>query len=256
MEVHASRLKDKIALVTGAAQGIGRAISERLAAEGAKVAIGDVQKEAAQATADEICRAGFHTRAFAFDVTDLDAVTAAVNAIGREIGPIDILVNNAGWDKIEPFVESAPETWGKVIAINFRGVLNCCKAVAPRMQARGRGKIVSIASDAARVGSTGEAVYAGCKAAIIGFSKTLARELAANRINVNVVCPGPTDTALLHAAMAGRDKLLEAMTRSIPFRRLGKPEDIAGAVAFFASPDADYVTGQVLSVSGGLTMAG
>jgi len=165
-------------------------------------------------------------------------------------------VNNAGWDVVGPFVESAPDVWDKVIAINFRGVLNCCKAVAPRMQSRGAGKIVSISSDAARVGSTGEAVYAGCKAAIIGFSKTLARELAANHINVNVVCPGPTDTALLKNAMAGREKVLESMARGIPFRRLGQPADLAGAVAFFASSDSDFVTGQVLSVSGGLTMAG
>ena len=155
-----------------------------------------------------------------------------------------------------PFVETTPDLWDKVIAINYRGMLNCCKAVAPRMQSRGSGKIISISSDAARVGSSGEAVYAGCKAAIIGFSKTLARELAANHINVNVVCPGPTDTALLKTAMAGREKVLESMARGIPFRRLGQPEDLAGAVAFFASSDSDFVTGQVLSVSGGLTMAG
>jgi 2-hydroxycyclohexanecarboxyl-CoA dehydrogenase len=165
-------------------------------------------------------------------------------------------VNNAGWDILMPFVETTPDLWDKIIAINYRGMLNCCKAVAPRMQSRGSGKIISISSDAARVGSTGEAVYAGCKAAIIGFSKTLARELAANHINVNVVCPGPTDTALLKTAMAGREKVLESMARGIPFRRLGQPEDLAGAVAFFASADSDFVTGQVLSVSGGLTMAG
>jgi 2-hydroxycyclohexanecarboxyl-CoA dehydrogenase len=176
--------------------------------------------------------------------------------VERELGPIDILVNNAGWDVLQPFVETTPELWDKIIAINYRGVLNCCKAIAPRMQARGGGKIVSISSDAARVGSTGEAVYAGCKAAIIGFSKTLARELARNRINVNVVCPGPTETALLKDAMAGREKVLESMARGIPLRRIGQPDDLAGAVAFFASPDSDFVTGQVLSVSGGLTMAG
>ena len=170
--------------------------------------------------------------------------------------PIDILVNNAGWDLVEPFVDSKPETWDKVIAINYRGVLNCCKAVAPRMQQRKHGKIVSISSDAARVGSTGEAVYAGCKAAIIGFSKTLARELARYGINVNVVCPGPTQTALLKTAMAGREGVLDAMAKGIPFRRLGQPEDLAGAVAFFASSDSDYATGQVISISGGLTMAG
>ncbi len=256
MAVEASRLKGQVALVTGAAQGIGRAIANRLAAEGARVANGDIQAEAASTTADEIRRAGFDARAYRLDVTSLDEATAAADAIEREFGPIEILVNNAGWDRVEPFADSTPETWEKVIAINFRGVLNCCKAIAPRMQARGHGKIVSISSDAGRVGSTGEAVYAGCKAAIVGFSKTLARELARSHINVNVVCPGPTETALLESAMAGRAEMLQAMTRAIPFRRLGRPEDIAGAVAFFASADADYVTGQVLSVSGGLTMAG
>jgi len=256
MVVEASRLKGQVALVTGAAQGIGRAIANRLAAEGARVAIGDIQAEAASTTADEIRRAGFDARAYRLDVTSLDEATAAADAIEREFGPIEILVNNAGWDRVEPFADSTPETWEKVIAINFRGVLNCCKAIAPRMQARGHGKIVSISSDAGRVGSTGEAVYAGCKAAIVGFSKTLARELARSHVNVNVVCPGPTQTALLESAMAGRAAMLEAMTRAIPFRRLGRPEDIAAAVAFFASADADYVTGQVLSVSGGLTMAG
>lgn len=256
MVIEASRLKGQVALVTGAAQGIGRAIANRLAAEGARVAIGDIQAEAASGTADEIRRAGFDARAYRLDVTSLDEATAVADAIERELGPVEILVNNAGWDRVEPFADSTPETWEKVIAINFRGVLNCCKAIAPRMQARGHGKIVSISSDAGRVGSTGEAVYAGCKAAIVGFSKTLARELARSHVNVNVVCPGPTQTALLESAMAGRAAMLEAMTRAIPFRRLGRPEDIAGAVAFFASADADYVTGQVLSVSGGLTMAG
>jgi 2-hydroxycyclohexanecarboxyl-CoA dehydrogenase len=250
------RLDGKVAIVTGAAQGIGRSIARRLATEGAKVAIADVRLDLAETTAAEIRSEGHNALAVRLDVTSLDAATEAADRVERELGPIDVLVNNAGWDKLEPFVESTPETWDKVIAINFRGILNCCKVVAPRMKARGRGKIVSISSDAARVGSTGEAVYAGCKAAIIGFSKTLARELARDHINVNVVCPGPTETALLKSAMAGRQGVLDAMVRGIPFRRLGQPDDLAGAVAFFASSDADYVTGQVLSVSGGLTMAG
>jgi len=250
------RLTGKVAIVTGAAQGIGRAIAARLADEGAKVALADIQVASAENAAAEIRSGGAAAIAVALDVTRLDDAIAAADRVERELGPIDILVNNAGWDVVIPFVESTPELWDKVIAINFRGMLNCCKAVAPRMQARGAGKIVSISSDAARVGSSGEAVYAGCKAAIIGFSKTLARELAANRINVNVVCPGPTDTALLKNAMAGREKVLESMARGIPFRRLGQPADLAGAVAFFASSDSDFVTGQVLSVSGGLTMVG
>ena len=251
-----ARLTSKVAIVTGAAQGIGRAIAIRLADEGAKVALADIQLDSAEQAAAEIRRGGAAAIAVALDVTNLDQAIAAADRVERELGPIDILVNNAGWDVVLPFVESTPELWDKVIAINFRGMLNCCKAVAPRMQSRGAGKIVSISSDAARVGSSGEAVYAGCKAAIIAFSKTLARELAANRINVNVVCPGPTDTALLKNAMAGREKVLESMARGIPFRRLGQPADLVGAVAFFASSDSDFVTGQVLSVSGGLTMAG
>jgi 2-hydroxycyclohexanecarboxyl-CoA dehydrogenase len=251
------RLKGKVALVTGAAQGIGRAIAARLAEEGAKVAIADIQDEVAAKTAAAIAAASVvATRAVKLDVTRLESALAAVGEVERELGPIDILVNNAGWDKLEPFVESMPETWDKVIAINFRGAINCCKAVVAGMQARGGGKIVSIASDAGRVGSSGEAVYSGCKAAIIAFSKTLARELARNNINVNVVCPGPTETALLRGVMEQQPKVLEAMKRGIPMRRLGQPEDLAGAVAFFASADADYATGQVVSISGGLTMAG
>jgi 2-hydroxycyclohexanecarboxyl-CoA dehydrogenase len=250
------RLTGKVAIVTGAAQGIGRAIASRLGDEGAKVAIADIQLDAAEGAATELRAAGAAAIAVALDVTRFDDAIAAADRVERELGTIDILVNNAGWDVLKPFVETGPELWDKIIAINFRGVLNCCKAVAPRMQSRGAGKIISISSDAARVGSTGEAVYAGCKAAIIGFSKTLARELAANHINVNVVCPGPTETALLKTAMAGREKVLESMARGIPFRRLGQPTDLAGAVAFFASSDSDFVTGQVLSVSGGLTMAG
>jgi 2-hydroxycyclohexanecarboxyl-CoA dehydrogenase len=250
------RLTGKVAIVTGAANGIGRAIAIRLADEGAKVALADIQLDSAEQAAADIRRGGADAIAVGLDVTRLDQAIAAADRVESELGPIDILVNNAGWDVVLPFVESTPDLWDKVIAINFRGMLNCCKAVAPRMQSRGAGKIVSISSDAARVGSSGEAVYAGCKAAIIGFSKTLARELAANHINVNVVCPGPTDTALLKNAMAGREKVLESMARGIPFRRLGQPADLAGAVAFFASSDSDFVTGQVLSVSGGLTMAG
>jgi 2-hydroxycyclohexanecarboxyl-CoA dehydrogenase len=251
------RLENKIAIVTGGAQGIGRAISNRLAAEGAVVAIADIQSEAAEKTAAELRAGGARAIAVKLDVTSLDSANAAADRVERELGAIDILVNNAGWDELKLFVESTPEFWDKVIGINYRGVLNCCRAIVPRMQKRGAGgKIVSIASDAGRVGSTGEAVYAGCKAAIIGFSKTLAREVARNAINVNVVCPGPTETALLKSAMAGREGVLAAMTKGIPLRRLGQPEDLAGAVAFFASSDADYATGQVISVSGGLTMVG
>jgi 2-hydroxycyclohexanecarboxyl-CoA dehydrogenase len=256
MDTQITRLENQVAIVTGSAQGIGRAIAMRLASEGAKVAVADIDLEGATRTAGEIKASGGSAIAVKLDVTRLQDAIDGADRVEHELGPIGILVNNAGWDVIEPFLESQPETWDKVIAINYRGVLNCCKSIAPRMQQRSRGKIISISSDAGRVGSTGEAVYAGCKAAIIGFSKTLARELARNGINVNVVCPGPTQTALLKTAMAGREGVLDAMAKGIPFRRLGQPEDLAGAVAFFASSDSDYATGQVLSISGGLTMAG
>ena len=252
------RITDKVALVTGGSRGIGRAISRRLAEEGARVAIADILEDEARRTATEIVAAGGQALAVTTDVTRLDQVRACVQHVTDTWGQIDILVNNAGWDRIEPFVESSPETWDKVIAINLRGPINLCHTVAPQMMERKQGKIISISSDAGRVGSTGEAVYSACKAGIIGFSKTLARELARSQVNVNVVCPGPTDTALLQQVTAGERgaRVIEAMTRAVPFRRLGQPEEIANAVAFFASPDADFVTGQVLSVSGGLTMAG
>ncbi len=256
MSAGITRMAGKVAMVTGAAQGIGRAIATRLATEGAKVAIADIQEEVANATAQELRAAGCTAVAVKLDVTSLASAQAAAQKVAQEFGGIDVLVNNAGWDKLEPFIESTPETWDKVIAINFRGVSHCCKAVIPQLQSRGGGKIVSIASDAGRVGSMGEAVYSGCKGAIIAFSKTLARELARNNINVNVVCPGPTETALLHGVMDKQPKVLDAMKRGIPMRRLGQPQDLAGAVAFLASADADYVTGQVISVSGGLTMVG
>ncbi len=252
------RIKDKVALVTGGSRGIGRAICLRLAEEGAKVAIVDILEDEARNTADDILAAGRQAQVVRTDVAQLDQVQACVRQVTDSWGPIDVLVNNAGWDKIEPFLHSAPETWEKVIAINLRGPINFCHTVAAQMAERGQGKIISISSDAGRVGSTGEAVYSACKAGIIGFSKTLARELARAKITVNVVCPGPTDTALLQQVSSGEKgaKIISAMTRAVPFRRLGQPEEIANAVAFFASPDADFVTGQVLSVSGGLTMAG
>jgi 2-hydroxycyclohexanecarboxyl-CoA dehydrogenase len=252
------RIKDKVALVTGGSRGIGHAICLRLAEEGAKVAVVDILEAEAEQTAVEIKAEGGQAMTVKTDVTQLDQVGACVQKITDTWGQIDILVNNAGWDKIEPFIESKPETWDKVIAINLKGPISFCHAVIPQMIARNAGKIISISSDAGRVGSTGEAVYSACKAGVIGFSKTLARELARSKINVNVICPGPTDTALLKQVTSGDKgaRIIEAMTRAVPFRRLGQPEEIANAVAFFASPDADFVTGQVLSVSGGLTMSG
>jgi len=186
-------------------------------------------------------------------------VNAVVGEIERDLGPIEILVNNAGWDRAAPFLETDEALWRKVVAINLMGPLNLHHAVLKGMGARGRGRVVNIASDAGRVGSSGEAVYSACKGGIIAFSKTIAREMARQRITINVVCPGPTDTALFRD-FAGEgergEKLKAALTRAIPFGRLGKPEDLPGAIVFLASDDAAFITGQVLSVSGGLTMNG
>jgi 2-hydroxycyclohexanecarboxyl-CoA dehydrogenase len=254
----ADRTLNTTALVTGAGSGIGRAIALRLAREGAAVGIADINLDGARATEAEITAAGGRSHAVRTDITDLRQVQVAVAAVRDVLGPIGILVNNAGWDRMEPFTQNSPELWDKLIAINLKGPIYCVRAVLDDMIAAGRGKIISISSDAARVGSTGEAVYSACKGGIISFSKTLARELARYPVNVNVICPGPTDTALLAEITAGEQgaKVIEAMKRAVPMRRLGVPEDIAGAVAFFASADADFITGQVLSVSGGLTMAG
>lgn len=248
-------LAGKVALVTGGGSGIGRAIAQRLGAEGARVAVADLDVEGAQATVAPLAERGVAVRA---DVTDFAAAQVAVRHVAERFGPVEILVNNAGWDRIEPFVENTPDLWDKVIAINLRGPIHFTRCVLDGMTAAKRGKIIFISSDAGRVGSSGEAVYAACKGGVISFAKTLARELARSRINVNVVCPGPTNTRLLEQITAQPDgaRVIEAMVRAIPFRRLGEPDDVAGAVAFFASADADFITGQVLSVSGGLTMAG
>jgi 2-hydroxycyclohexanecarboxyl-CoA dehydrogenase len=244
-------LEGKVALVTGAGSGIGRAIALRLAEEGAHVAVTDIDESKASEVAKE---AGAPAIAIAMDVADAASVRSGVARTEAELGPIDALVNNAGWEKSGPFLESDEATWQKIIAINLVGPMNCVKAVLPGMVERGSGRIVSISSDAGRVGSSGEAVYSAAKAGIIGFSKTVAREVARQRITVNVVCPGPTDTALLAEVASGNPRLVESLERAIPFRRLGQPDDIAGAVAFLASDDASFITGQTLSVSGGLTM--
>jgi 2-hydroxycyclohexanecarboxyl-CoA dehydrogenase len=208
--------------------------------------------------ASDIVAGGGRALGITADVTDLGAMRAAVETVETALGPLDVLVNNAGWERLALFVESEPAFWDRIIAVNLKGVLNTTRAALDGMIARRRGRIVSIASDAGRVGSTGEAVYSACKAGVIGFTKALAREVARHAITVNAVCPGPTETQLLADVMEGERgaKILAGMQRTIPLGRLAQPEDVAGAVAYLASEEAAYVTGQVLSVSGGLTMAG
>jgi 2-hydroxycyclohexanecarboxyl-CoA dehydrogenase len=251
-------LSGRVAVVTGAGRGIGQALVRRLAEAGAAVGVLDLDGQSAERLAAELAAGNAHAVAVTADVADASQVATAFATVRARFGPITILVNNAGWDRIEPFVENDPALWDRLIAINFKGALICSRHVIEDMIAARWGRIITISSDAGRVGSTGEAVYAGCKAGLIGFSKSLARELARHGITVNVICPGLTDTALLAElrADARGGKILDAVGRSIPLGRLGQPEDIAPAVAFFASPDAGYVTGQVLSVSGGLTMGG
>ena len=250
---------DKTVIVTGGGGGIGGATCKLFAARGAKVAVFDMNLPAAQKVADEIAAAGGSAIAYQANITDRAAVDAAVAAAEAQLGPIAVLVNNAGWDIFKPFTQTTPDEWGKLIAINLTGALHMHHAVLPGMAARKAGRIVNIASDAARVGSSGEAVYAACKGGLVALSKTLAREHARQGITVNVICPGPTDTALLAGVAEGAanpEKLIEAFTRAIPLGRLGQPDDLAKAIVFFASDDASFITGQVLSVSGGLTMNG
>ena len=254
-----ANFEGKTVIVTGGGGGIGGATSKRFAADGAKVAVFDMNVEAAQKVVDEIKAAGGVAQAFKCNITDRAEVDAAVAAAEAALGPIAVLVNNAGWDVFKPFTKTVPAEWDKLIAINLTGALHMLHAVLPGMAERKYGRIVNIASDAARGGSSGEAVYSACKGGLVALSKTLAREHARQSITVNVVCPGPTDTALLAGVAEGaRDpaKLIEAFKSAIPLGRLGQGDDLASAIAFFGSDDAGFVTGQVLSVSGGLTMHG
>lgn len=251
------KLQGKTALIAGGGGGIGRAVALALAHEGAKAAVADIVKDNAEKVSGEIKALGIDAMAYQVDLTKKADVDRMVSEVLARFGQIDILVNCQGWDRLEPFVESHEETWEKLLAINFKSVLYTVKAVLPQMISRGGGKIVNISSDAGRVGSSWEAVYAGAKGAVIAFSKTVAREVARYKINVNVVCPGLTETPLLQAVRSQSEqtaKIIEAVTKATPFRRPAKPEEIAEAVLFFTSPAAEFITGQTLSVSGGLTM--
>ena len=247
------KLDDKVAIVTGAGRGIGRGIVEKLAAEGARVVVSDIDEGSARETARAIGGQSVGLRA---DVTSKESVEAMVKEVMDHFGRVDVLVNNAGWDKVGPFLNSDESDWQKIIAINLYGMLHCCKAVLPVMVGQGYGKVVNIGSDAGRVGSSGEAVYSATKGGIIAFTKTLAREMARYKINVNCVCPGPADTPLFAQLGEENPRLREALQKAIPFQRLTRAEDVVNAVAFLVSDEAEYITGQTLSVSGGLTMAG
>jgi 2-hydroxycyclohexanecarboxyl-CoA dehydrogenase len=248
-------LENKVAIVTGAGSGLGRGMAIRLAEEGAKVAIFDINQSGAEETRAQIGQASVHD----VDIADYEACRSAIAEVHSHYGRIDVLVNNAGWDKAMPFMETDPALWERIVAVNLTGPLNMHHNVIPHMLAQGGGKIINIASDAGRVGSSGEAVYSACKGGVIAFGKTLSRELGRKGVLVNTVCPGPSDTPLF-ADFAGEgeagEKLKASLARSIPLKRLGTADDIAGIVAFLASDDANFIVGQTISVSGGLTMHG
>jgi 2-hydroxycyclohexanecarboxyl-CoA dehydrogenase len=243
-------MQGRAVIVTGGSSGIGRATALLLAREGAHVFIGDIDEAGGRATAEA---AGGAAEFFPLDLKQTGSIADFAAAVHGEVDRIDGLVNGAGWDRIQPFMENPPEMWDELIAINLLGAVRLTRAVLPPMIAAQAGKIVNISSDAGRVGSMGETVYAAAKGGLIAFTKSLAREMARHRLNVNCVCPGPTDTPLFQRQP---DRMKEALTRAIPFRRIAQPEDIAEAVMFFLGPRSDYITGQVLSVSGGLTMVG
>lgn len=252
-------MSTRVALVTGGAQGIGKGISEALGAAGFAVAVADLNPTVAEETAAGIREAGGSALAVSIDITDTAAVKQAVVTVEAELGPVDVVVNNAGWDDFMPFLATTEDFWEKILDINFKGALRVIQATVPAMVERGFGRVINIGSDAGRVGSSLEAVYSGAKGGIIAFTKTLAREVATKGVTVNTVCPGPTDTPALRsfAGNSGQDaeKVISGMTRAVPMKRLGTPADVGPAVAFFASDGAGFVTGQTLSVSGGLTMA-
>ncbi len=252
-----STFDGRAVVVTGGASGIGKAISLDLAAHGATVGILDLNQAGAEQTAAEISDAGGSANAFTVDITDYQAVEGAISALEAEAGPLFGLVNNAGWDEAMPFIDTEPPFWDKVIAINLVGPMNVTHVACKRMRDQGEGRVVSIASDAGRVGSSGEAVYSAAKGGMIALMKTLAREFARNGVTFNTVCPGPTDTPLFaNVDAAAGGKLGAALQRAIPMKRLALPSDYPDIVRLFLSPSSGYITGQTISVSGGLSMHG
>jgi len=243
----------KIVLVTGGASGIGKATVMAFARQGATAICADVNAAAGEALKKEATGGNLKVDFVAIDLGNSDSIRAAAAEVLKRYPRVDILVNAAGWGDIQPYIQNTPEFINRVIAINLAGPAHLTQALLPQMIAANGGKVINIASDAGRVGSGGETVYAGAKGGLIAFTKSLAREVARYSINVNCVCPGPTDTPMLATRS---EKLREAFVKAIPFRRFAKPEEIADAVVFFASPQSDYITGQVMSVSGGLTFAG
>jgi len=247
------KLDDRIAIVTGAASGIGLATAQRLAEAGATVVLADISDARGEEAAAELRKQGLRVEYLRCDVTDDASVNAFRDAVHERHDHVDIVANVAGWGKIQPFLENDNDFMAKVVELNYMGTVRVCKAFLPRMVERKSGKVVNVSSDAGRVGSLGETVYSGAKGAVIAFTKGLAREMARYNITANTVCPGPTDTPLLQAVP---EKHREAFQKAIPMRRFAKPSEIADAVVFFSSERSDYITGQVLSVSGGLCLAG
>jgi 2-hydroxycyclohexanecarboxyl-CoA dehydrogenase len=248
----------RVTLITGAARGIGRASALALAQAGNAIAVADLREDLALGVSQDIQEGGGSAVHVGMDVTDARAVSEGVQRVRAELGPVEVLVNCAGWDEFRPFLDTDESFWRRVIATNYEGCLRTCSAVLGEMAERGFGRIVNVSSDAALVGSSQEAVYAGAKAGVIAFTKTIAREFARQGVTANAVCPGPTDTDLLAemtATQPDAERLVQALTRAVPMRRLGAPQDAAAAIAFLASEQSGYITGQTLSVSGGLTMA-
>jgi 2-hydroxycyclohexanecarboxyl-CoA dehydrogenase len=245
------KFQGKTVLVTGAASGIGLATATAFAEAGARVVVTDLNAEAGEQAVAGLRAAGHDASFAALDVTKLASAEQVATHVRAHFGRLDVLVNAAGWDIIQAFMENTPEYWDKIVALNFMGPIQVTRALLPLLIESGSGRIVNVGSDAGRVGSYGETVYAGAKGGIIAFTKSLARELTRKNVRVNCVCPGPTDTPLFSTHT---QKMKDALINAIPMRRLGQPSEVADAVLFFASERSSFVTGQVLSVSGGLTM--